>query len=419
MRTLFAALSLFAFTPRAFAAGVGCQDTNATRFGPLEKIRSNATGPQFLGCVNRSFEAIASSAAMLGAGTTNYMAKILVNEIGSLSMPNIWVSSPMAVGFSSSTVPADSVFATSGSAVFQSTTSTANHPVLTVRNISATEILRIQQNGNFGLGTNASKASAIFYASSTSKGFALEPITSAQMSAISAPTTGLMVMVGSQWRYYSAIDNGWVTISTNDTVGAAGGGLGANNTWTGNNVFQASVTANVGSVRWGSSLALQDVVVASAVFTAAGNFTLDVPISTASFHLRIAANHVTTNGYMYAQFNGDGGANYQSGSIRLDSGGTEAGTGSATDRCQLESVDTLPLAGNPGKVDFFFVTNRTEGSQAAGYALAANNYNIVTEAEHTRMSCAYNGANNISTIKISVSAGTITGAAYLIQEFTF
>ena len=60
-----------------------------------------------------------------------------------------------AVGIMTSAPAAGAAFTSSGSAVFQSTSATVTHFVLKVNNASATELLRVEQQGRIGVGSTA------------------------------------------------------------------------------------------------------------------------------------------------------------------------------------------------------------------------------------------------------------------------
>lgn len=81
--TLILAL-LISLPAAASAAGTGCFDTS----GPLtlEKIRTNATGSEIFGCINRSFDRLSSSAAVTGStNTTIFTGGIYTPLIGGIS----------------------------------------------------------------------------------------------------------------------------------------------------------------------------------------------------------------------------------------------------------------------------------------------------------------------------------------------
>jgi hypothetical protein len=93
MKTIALLLALLA-PATAHAAGSGCQDTS----GPitLEKVRSSATGTEIIGCINRSFDVLSTSAAVAGSTTAvTKLGTIYVNRIGGrdTGTPGIRISS--------------------------------------------------------------------------------------------------------------------------------------------------------------------------------------------------------------------------------------------------------------------------------------------------------------------------------------
>jgi len=79
--SLLALLAVLAPAP-ARAVGAGCSNTSGSLV--LEKVKASAVGSQILGCVNRSLDILSSSVPVLGAGSTAYFERLLVDEIGAL-----------------------------------------------------------------------------------------------------------------------------------------------------------------------------------------------------------------------------------------------------------------------------------------------------------------------------------------------
>ncbi len=88
---LLAGLLALGAAGQAQAAAVGCIDTAGGLV--LEKPRFFATGPQYTGCIDRTFDILSASAAVLGAGSTIYAQGSLFDTIGALSADTIAIGS--------------------------------------------------------------------------------------------------------------------------------------------------------------------------------------------------------------------------------------------------------------------------------------------------------------------------------------
>ena len=97
-----------------------------------------------------------------------------------------------------------------------------------VMRTAGVERLRIDNSGNLGIGTSSPSASAILDVSSSSKGILIPRMTASQRSAISSPTTGLLIFqtdAPSDFYYYngstwvSLREPNWTSAGTIQSVG--------------------------------------------------------------------------------------------------------------------------------------------------------------------------------------------------------
>lgn len=116
----------------ARAAGQGCQDTTGAL--TLEKIRADATGTFFLGCINRTFDKISTGTIVNSTFSTGNIGTLYVSTIGAVSTVD-------HISIASSTI-------------FKSTTATDNHPIVSGRNNVGSELWRFTQGGKLGIGTS-------------------------------------------------------------------------------------------------------------------------------------------------------------------------------------------------------------------------------------------------------------------------
>jgi hypothetical protein len=78
----------------------------------------------------------------------------------------------------------------------------------------STEAVRIDTNGNVGIGTSSPNASAILDAQSTTKGVRMPNMTTTQKNAISSPAAGLMVFDTTLAKLCVYSGSAWQTITS-------------------------------------------------------------------------------------------------------------------------------------------------------------------------------------------------------------
>ncbi len=91
------------------------------------------------------------------------------------------------------------------------------------------EKMRVKDNGSVGVGTSNPDASALFELNSTTKGFLMPKLTTAQINSIVTPTTGLMVFNTQDQCYWYKHTIGWKRICNTDSLG---------------NIYTSSLTTN-------------------------------------------------------------------------------------------------------------------------------------------------------------------------------
>jgi hypothetical protein len=99
MKNILAALILITLPASRALAGAGCQTTTGGSGIVLEKIRQNATGPELFGCINRSFDVLASSGVPTRS-TNSWLVegRIDVSTIGATTnVPAVYFSSAVTV----------------------------------------------------------------------------------------------------------------------------------------------------------------------------------------------------------------------------------------------------------------------------------------------------------------------------------
>jgi hypothetical protein len=106
MKKVMAALALIILPASHAMAGVGCQTTTGGSGIVLEKIKQNATGPELFGCINRSFDVLASSGVPTRS-TNSWLVegRIDVSTIGANgAVPAVYFSSGVHIGAASGLV---------------------------------------------------------------------------------------------------------------------------------------------------------------------------------------------------------------------------------------------------------------------------------------------------------------------------
>jgi hypothetical protein len=136
-------------------------------------------------------------------------------------------------------------------------------------------------------------------------------------------------------------------------------------------------------------------------------------LSPGRYKLVLSLVHSGTAGSLYLTFNGDSGANYAYEGI-IGTGGTNYNTGdnSAT-YIALINVPSTPLAaGDVSSLDLLIQNTPTSTKTAlCGTGVYSASGLIGT----THIGAVYSGASGLSSISINVTAGTMSGNAYLYQ----
>jgi hypothetical protein len=151
VRKLILAVLLSVVGARAHAL-TGCTPTSGAF--QLQKVRTDATLAQQVGCINFSLDALSSGSPTNSTYTIHTAQWLQVQRISGISTgtPNVWLSSPTIVSIASAPFDTSFVFISSGSLLVQSTTTTAAHPVFRVRKYNGGDLLTIKQNGDFSIG---------------------------------------------------------------------------------------------------------------------------------------------------------------------------------------------------------------------------------------------------------------------------
>lgn len=339
---LSTALALLAAAP-ARAQLSGCQLTT----GPLQlqKVRSTASGTQIFGCLNASFDLLSSSGtnnSTSAVHTANWLQTQRISGI-STGTANIWVSSPTILSVATSPFDSTFVFISSGSLLIQSTSSTAGHPVFTVRDASAGSILRIMQSGGAFFTSGITASSGTFNGGGgVSVTYGLSAATAALTGVLTASSASLTGTAGAfavtsstgiriETGRLSFGTGGFLEYADGSTQKTAGGGgdvnSGNSNNFNGagtNQTFGSSVTIN--GALYGN---VSPAVVSSCTVVPSGSFT------NTTFGVGYATVTMTTNGigpltvWSNVEVEGDNGSRvYQSGF--LVDGSFPAGTTAST-----------------------------------------------------------------------------------------
>lgn len=220
MRKLtLALLAILALSPAVHAAvGAGCQATSGTSF-PLEKIRTNASGTEIFGCINRSFEALASSVPVNSTSAVALASWLHVNRISGHATGAVGVQMSSYTWFTSSVTIAGG----GGLAItYGINASTAVFASLSAPTITSSATIK----GGGGLlvtyGVAAATAAftgsvsagqlALTYGVSAATGSFSGSVTVGSMTSLGAgESVGLFAVLGSASPYYRLTSTTWGT----------------------------------------------------------------------------------------------------------------------------------------------------------------------------------------------------------------
>ncbi|MDD5302038.1 MAG: hypothetical protein PHS14_02930 [Elusimicrobia bacterium] len=377
-----AALALAAIPARAQLTG--CQYTT----GPvqLQKIRSTAVGSQISGCVNASLDTLsASSVAVTGStAAPSFFGKIYVNEIGGRSVGDagIKVSSYVWVASSAAVTGGGGLLVTYGT----------------------------------DLGSATIRGQETVVGTMTVKGNAFSVGGSSFTVAGGSATVAYTITAG----YFNGDGSGLTNLPT------AGIGLASTQTWSGANRFTSSVTAGpivyvATAVTSGLPSSTNSVFVNTWMVVASTNPSAASAVyfyglqNNRNYRVRYFYTQNGSNGDISVTFNSIGGTVYVYSNACWASNASGDNATSAGGASWKQNGGSAEFAGERASGEFNFFNNGTglSGQSRGTFSLTGS---------HVMDSCTgaldMTSAFTLADMKISISAGTITGWFWLEQLIT-
>lgn len=462
MKRLLLLLAVLAFpSSPARAVGAGCQAT-AGGFA-LEKLQTNATGPQFVGCINRTFDLISSSGVITGSTTTVYrFGQIYVSTIGGNPSSNginissyVYVVSGASVtlqgagGYltTSSSVTASAFFGNGANLTSIGTAalsdSAVTTPKLATDAVTSDKILTgaatTDKIGEGAIGTgkiqvDAVTAAKIINAAVTTAKLAADAVTAAAIldgavttdkigtaAVTNAKTVGTTATCAvNQYLSNATYTNGLPSGGSCATAGTGSGDavLSATQTFSGGNIFTSSVTIGAGVYTTTATFNRVGIgiwtVVASTPMGGSAAVSFTNLTATATYRLHWQATNKTADGTFQCWWNGENAAgNYKYVNVGMNTSAllrTQLSAGANTAVFNAGTLGDEPTMGYvefwhmlPSRPDRILWVSRSETTETATGLITAwhgGGQYTTTVANNGRLDC-------------STTGGTMTGKLWI------